>query len=295
MTRVDNEAARMRDFLEARLAERQTVQDAAIKLLAVSGLAAGQGSASDVRGLLAAAFSGNSVVSEQMPDRWRTLINQLDGRRVGAREFTAQGAHVSKGTSDPAGLDGSRYLEALSELRSNWALPELPEDAPQPILMLRRVLEERLVPALEDARTVVAEWDAEVVRLVGDVETLNERVKAWREALERARQAGFLVSAGGYKADANLTQLASTARSVRTLVTEWDSWDMGRRVVGVAKVPWARLAPLREALSGIEAALIASYEKARTQADAEKSGSPVEQFAEALDKLSSAARIGATT
>jgi hypothetical protein len=293
MARVDTEAARMRDFLDARLAERQAVQDATIKLLALSGLAAGQGSATDARGLLAAAFSGNSVVSEQMPDRWRTLINQLDGRRAGAREFTAQGVHVSKSTSEPAGLDGSRYLGALSDLKSNWALPELPEDAPQPVLMLRRVLEERLGPALDEAREKVAEWDAEVVRLVGDVETLGERARVWRDALERARQAGFLVSARGYNADANLAQLASTARAARALVVEWESWDLGRRIVGVAKIPWARLTPLREELVGIEAALVASHEKARTQATAERTGSPVEQFAEALDRLAQAARIGA--
>src|SRR5262249_9321545 len=53
---VDTEAARLRTFIRQRLEERRADHDAAVALLALSGLMAGKGSPGDPRGLLVAAM-----------------------------------------------------------------------------------------------------------------------------------------------------------------------------------------------------------------------------------------------
>jgi hypothetical protein len=290
-SRVDKEAARLRNFLEERLLERREDHNAAIAVLALSGLAAAQGSVVDARGLLVAALSLTEVMSEEMPERWRVLLNQLESRKASTREFALQSAHVSKSTTDPSGVDGSQFLPSLSRFKEGWELPELSDDAPQPVQMLRRVLEERLEPALDDAREKLAEWDAAVGPLIGDPETTGDRAKAWRAALDEAEKAGFLATAAGFSREAAPSQLAATCRIVRSLLAEWEKMDRGRRVGVVAKVPWARLGPVRQHLLGLEATLRASYEKAQTQGDVAGGASPVDKFEEALDNLAQVAAM----
>jgi hypothetical protein len=226
-----------------------------------------------------------------MPERWRVLLNQVESRRPAARDFALQAAHVSKSTNDPSGVDGSRFLRSLSQFKEDWVLPALSDDAPQPVGMLRRILEERLEPALEDAHIKLAEWDAQVADLIGDPETVSDRAKKWRAALEVAEKAGFLATASGYSKDNAPPQFAATSRIVRSALTDWEALDLGRRVAAVAKIPWARLDPVREYLLGIEATLRASQDKALTQGDVDGEASPVERFGEAVDALAQVARL----
>lgn len=290
-SRVESEAVRLRTFIDERLRQRDAQYEATIALLALSGLTTGQGSPADPRGLLAAAVSLGSVVPDEMPERWRVLVNQLDQRRAGAREFALQGAHVSKSTNDPSGVDGSQFLRSLSRFKESWVLPELSDDSPQPVLMLRRILDERLGPALEDARLNLVESDAEFVRLIGDPETVSDRAKKWRAAIEEAEKAGFLATASGYSKDNTPPQFAATSRVVRSAVAEWDNLDLGRRVAAVAKIPWARLGPVREYLAGLEGTLRASQDKALTQGDATGEASPVERFGDAVNTLAMVTRM----
>lgn len=292
-TRVDVEAARLKVFIEKGLATRAADHAAATALLSLSGLAAGHGTAADARGLLTAAVGVGATVSDEMPDRWKALLSQCDQRRPVARAFALQAAHVSKSTNEPMAIDASRLLPPLKALHEGWALPELSETAPQPVQALRKVLVERLDPALQEAVDQLTQWWEEVQELVGDAGTAAARAKSWHAALNDAAQKGFLVSARGYTPDGKLSNLDVTMRIVDGILKDWDSFSLGRRVAAISKVPWARLGPLREQLQGLEATLEASAEKARTQLGESGSRSPVEEFVEALDLLDTATRAKA--
>ena len=123
LARVDSEGERLRNLLSERLPERAADQDGAIGLLALAGLAAGQGSARDQRGLLAAALSLDVVNTESMPDRWRVLSNQCEQRRDAARAYVLQGAQVARGSAEAAGVDGQRVLSPLADLDAGWSSP----------------------------------------------------------------------------------------------------------------------------------------------------------------------------
>jgi hypothetical protein len=286
LTRVDTEAARLRAFLRDRLLERREDHDAAVRLLALSGLIAGKGGASDTRGLLAAAMgAGEPSKSETQPDRWRTLVEMTSQRHGVVREFVLQGAHVAKGTTDPSGVDGRQFTAALRAVADGWTLPALSEAAPRQVQALRQILETRLEPALEEAHAVLGEWYADVVRLVGDADSVTDRFKQWRATLDAAQADGFLVRARGYTDDGAPAQMGATIRIVQGVLGQWPELDLGRRVFSIARVPWARLPALRDHLSALEATLLASLEKARTQHGDAGSGSPIASFERALDRL----------
>lgn len=292
LTRVEAEAQRLRESLAERVADREAAEASAAALLAISGLVLGQGNATDARGLLTAALSSRAASSEYLPPRWRVLANQCEKRRSAAREYLLQAAHISKSTTDPSGVDGSRFLPALRALTSNWQLPEVPESAPSHVQTLRQELAARLEPAVAEAFETVQAWHADVMRLVGDPETLAERTKDWRSALEEAQnKGGFLVTARGYTADGAITNLASTVRFVDGLLAQWPELDLGRRVAALARAPWARLQPVQEHLSALEATFTASIKKAETQASGGEAGSPVQRFEAALDRLAAATAL----
>lgn len=293
LSRVDVEADRLRSAVAERLADRGSSEASTIALLAISGLVVGQGSPSDARGLLTAALSGQTSASEHMPARWRVLASQCEKRRAVAREYALQAAHVSKSTAEPAGADGSKFLPALRALTSDWQLPDVSESVPVPVQTLRQELAVRLEPALDEAFETLREWHTDVTRLVGDPETLGDRLRSWRAALDEARdKGGFLVTAGGYTADGALSQLAPTVRFVEGVVSQWAELDLGRRIAAVSRAPWARLVPLRDHLSALEATFVASIKKAETQDGKAGSGSPVDEFERALDRLAAAAASG---
>jgi energy-coupling factor transporter ATP-binding protein EcfA2 len=288
LARVEDESTRLRAFLGERLRERHADQEAAMALLALTGLAGGQGTTSDARGLLAAALSPKTAASDSAPDRWQVLINQVAFRREAVRSFALQGAHVSKSTTEPAGVDGARFLPVLTTLRAGWDMPPPSEAAPQPVKTLWQVVEVRLAPALDTIREVLTEWHSEVSRLAGDPETVAERAKTWSAAVSEASEAGLLVAARGFTPDKPLTDLAATYRTVATLLANWHDYDLGRRVFEIARLPWARLVPLREQLAVLEATLRASAEKAATQHSDGEDGSPVARFEQAIERLTEA-------
>lgn len=289
LARVGNEAARLRTFLGERLSERHADQEVAMALLALTGLAGGQGATSDTRGLLDAALSPMTAASDSAPDRWQTFINQVASRREAVRGFALQGAHVAKSTKEPAGVDGARFLLALTALRGGWDLPSPSEMAPSSLQSLGQVVDVRLAPALDSVREVLTEWHSHVGRLAGDPETLAERAKAWRVAVDEAGEAGLLATARGFTPGAPLSDLAATCRSVATLLSSWDDYDLGRRVFEVARLPWPRLVPLREQLTALEATLRTSAEKAATQHhERGEEDSPVARFKQAIDRVAEA-------
>ena len=292
LTRVDAEAKRFRVFMRERLEERRADHDAAIALLAVSGLIAGKGSPSDTKGLLAAALATEDRIrSETQPDRWRTLLEMTGERHSVVRGFVLQGAHVSKSTTEAAGVDGQRFTGALRSLAEEWTLPELSDAAPRQVRALRQILETRLGPALDEAHSVLHEWYLDVVRLVGDVDSIAERSKQWRVALDAAQADGFLVRARGYAEDGAQPQVGATIRIVQGVLTPWPDMDLGRRMSAVAKVPWARLAPTRDYLAALEATLLNSLEKARTQHAESGDASPIAGFERALERGADAALL----
>jgi hypothetical protein len=292
LTRVDAEAARLRSFLRDRVEQRRRHHDAAIALLALSGLVAGKGSPSDVRGLLAAAMgAGEPTASDAQPERWRTLVAMTTQRHGVVRDFVLQAAHVSKSTAEPSGVDGRRFTDPLRVLAADWSLPVVSDNVPRPVQALRQVLETRLQPALDEAHDALRAWHADIVRLVGDPDSAADRSRQWRATLDAVQADGFLVRAGSYTEDGAQPQLGATIRVVQAILSRWPDMDLGRRVSSIAKVPWARLAPLREHLSALEATLVASLEKARTQqADAGRE-SPITSFERALDRLARAATL----
>ena len=290
LARVDLEAVRLRAFLRERLAERRANHEAAIALLALSGLIAGKGSPSDARGLLAAAVStGDPSKSETQPDRWRTLVEMTGQRHGVVRAFVLQAAHVSKGTTEPSGVDGQQFTGLLRDFAGDWTLPVVSDDAPGQVQALRKILDTRLAPALDEAHAALQDWHADVSRLVGDSESATDRAKQWRATLDAAQADGFLVRARGFPEGGAQPQLGTTMRVVETVLSAWPEMDTGRRAFSIAKVPWARLAPVREYLSGLEATLLASVDKARTQQSDSGDVSPITSFERALDRLSNAA------
>jgi hypothetical protein len=289
LTRVDTEAGQLRAFLRDRAEERRKDHDAAVALLALSGLIAGKGSASDPRGLLAAAMSSEERVnSEYRPDRWRTLVEMTSQRHEVVREFVLQAAHVSKSTAEPSGVDGHQFTDSLRTLAAEWSLPLLSDAAPRQVQALRQILETRLEPALDEAHLALKQWHADVVRLVGDVGSASDRSKGWRATLDAARADGFLVHTGGYTEDGAPAQWGATIRIVQGVLSQWPEMDLGRRAFSIAKVPWARLTPLREYVMALEATLQSSLEKARTQQSDAGNGSPIASFERALDRLAQA-------
>jgi hypothetical protein len=153
------------------------------------------------------------------------------------------------------------------------------------------VLEVRLEPALEEARDALDAWYEDIVRLVGDPDTAVDRSKQWRATLDAAQAGGFLVRAGGYGEDGSQPQLGATIRIVQGIVRQWPEMDLGRRVSAIAKAPWARLAPLRDRLTALEATFVASLEKARTQHGDSGAESPIAAFERALDRLAQASSL----
>ena len=239
--------------------------DAAVALLALSGLIAGKGGASDARGLLAAAMgAGEPSKSETQPDRWRTLVDMTSQRHGVVREFVLQAAHVSKSTTDPSGVDGRQFTGALRAFAADWSLPALSEAAPRQVQALRQILETRLEPALEEAHVALGEWYDDVVRLVGDADSATDRSKQWRATLDAAQADGFLVRARGYADDGAPAQMGATIRIVQGSSVSGQSGPRSTRVLD-REVPWARLPAVRDHLSALEATLLASLEKARTQ------------------------------
>lgn len=296
LTLIDAEAARLRTFLQERIAERDADRRAAVGLLALSGLVAGRGGAADVPGLLAAAMNVSEVSApDAMPGLWRTLIDMTAQRRPVVRDFVLQAAHVSKSTSEPAGVDGRQFSDPLRDLATDWKLPALSEDAPKQVVLLRQLLDVRLQPALDEAHDGLATWHAEVTRLVGDADSASARYKKWREALEAAQAQGFLARSRGFNDDAPSARLGELLRTVGTILERWPDLDVGRRAVMVAKAPWGRLDPARDHLAALEATLAASTEKAQTQRGAGGETSPIAAFEDALARVQAAAAIEVST
>jgi hypothetical protein len=290
LTLVDAEASRLRAFLHERIAETDADRHAAVALLALSGLAA-RGGAGDGAGLLAAAMDvSEASPSEAMPPLWRALVENTAQRRPVVREFVLQAAHVSKSTSEPAGVDGSRFAGTLRAFASDWQLPEVSDDAPNPVARLQQVLDLRLQPALDEAHETLTAWHEEMVRLVGNPESAATRYKEWRAALDAAQAQGFLVRARGFDTDPP-ARLGDVIRTVGGILDRWAEADLGRRVALIAKAPWLRLEPVRGHLVALEETLTASMEKARTQQGAGGEASPVDAFEQALARVESASAI----
>jgi hypothetical protein len=232
---------------------------------------------------------------DAMPGLWRTLIDMTAQRRPVVRDFVLQAAHVSKSTSEPAGVDGRQFSDPLRDLATDWKLPALSEDAPKQVVLLRQLLDARLQPALDEARDGLATWHAEVTRLVGDADSASARYKTWREALEAAQAQGFLARSRGFNDDAPPARLGELLRTVGTILERWPDLDVGRRAVMVAKAPWGRLDPARDHLAALEATLAASTEKAQTQRGAGGETSPIAAFEDALARVQAAAAIEVST
>lgn len=292
MTLIDSEATRLRTFLNERIVERDADRRAAVSLLALSGLVAGRGGAADVPGLLAAAMNvSEATTPEAMPGLWRTLVDMTAQRRPVVREFVLQAAHVSKSTSEPAGVDGRQFSDPLREMSTKWDLPALSDDAPKQVALLRQLLDQRLQPALAEAHEALVAWYAEVTRLVGDADSASARYKKWREALEAAQAQGFLARARGFSDDAPPARLGDLIRTVGTILERWPDLDLGRRAAMIAKAPWGRLDPALDHLIALESTLIASAEKAQTQRGNGGETSPIDAFEGALARIQVAAAI----
>jgi hypothetical protein len=291
---VGEAATRLWEFIEVTIAERASDYAAATCLLAASGLAAGQGTPVDHRGLLAAAVSTGTAVGAGAPDQWKALVSQSDQRRAVARIFALQPAHVAKSTADPSGVDGSRLLLALKDFDDVASL-NLSESAPPQVATLSKVFKARLEPALEDAIAALRSWASGVDALVGDADTVGTRSKLWTKAVDDAAAHHFLVTAGGLNRDDRLLGLGPVLRAVSDLDDSWDGLDLGRRIAGIAKTPWARLAPLHDQLRAMEATLGRSADKAATQGAGREGASAVEAFLAALEDLDAAIGRDETT
>jgi hypothetical protein len=291
LTLVDREAGRLETFVRERLAERHGDRSAAVALLALTGLIAGRGGVGDGHALLAAAMSVADATSNAQPALWRTLIEMTDQRRAAVRDFALQGAHVSKSTTEPAGVDGRQFSDALRSFATNWKLPTVSEAAPRQLTALHQLLDARLAPALSEAHGALRQWREEVVRLVGDPDSVSPRYKEWRASADAAQAEGFLVRGRGYVDDGAPPQLGAMIAGIDGLLERWPDLDLGRRVTSIAKVPWGRLGPAREHLAAIETTLAASAEKARTQQAHSAEGSPIAAFERALDRLETAATM----
>jgi hypothetical protein len=291
LTRVEAEALRLRAFIAERSESRRSDREAAVCMLALSGLIAGKGGTSDVRGLFAAAMSiAAPPASDAQPPLWRSLVEMTGQRRGVVREFVLQTAHVSKSTAEPSGVDGQQFSEVLRSLSaSDWSLPTLTDDAPRQAELLRQVLESRLTPALDEAHDALSEWREEVVALVGDPDSATTRYKTWQAALDAAQADGFLVRARGFVDDGAPTQLGAMIKTVDGLLAQWPELDVGRRAAAVAKISWGRLGPARDHLAALEATLVLSLEKASTQQERSTETSPIASFERALDRLAAAA------
>ena len=157
-------------------------------------------------------------------------------------------------------------------------------------MLLEKLLDTRLLPALDDAVQTLRGWLSDVESLAGDPGTVNARAKLWTKALDETASEGFLVVAPTLNREDRLVGLGRTLRHVIDLDDNWDTLDLGRRISAIAKTPWARLSTLRDQLSALEATLMRSTQKAVTQHGGHESVSAVGAFVASLDDLELAIR-----
>ena len=287
--RVDQEAERLRADIEQRLEDTRADRDAATGLLALTGLLANQGGASSPQLLLSAALSTPSSEPEAPPAAWRAAVTMTQKHHSPVRKFVLQSAHVARGTGDPLAVDGSALFAALNALSAEWHVPAVSEAAPQPVHVMRRVLDERLGLALESVRADLSEWLADIGPLVGDTNSVAKRARHWLAALQTAE--GFLVQARGPWRDLNGAQLETTVKVVETTLAELPDRLLGPQLAAAARVPWARLEPLRAAMVSLRGTLEATIRRAETQVGSDRATAAASTFERRLDELAHAARV----
>lgn len=289
---ISSEALRFREFLREKLEAEQTARDIAARLLVISGLALGRGGVSDTAGHVEAIVGQVSAVPESLPDRWRTLTNGLEDRRVKARDFLLEGAHVSKSTSEPAGIDTTTLRQALKPLRDgDWSVPEIPEGSPDAVSALASALTTRLGPALQEAHDVLRDWLLDVAPRVGDPETYAKRAKAIDKVVDEAR--GYWIERRPRDIDApKANVIAATTLQITEVLEKWSEWNDGQRIAQVARLPWARMEGLRRYVLGLAVSLAESAQKAETQGAETADSEAVQSLIAALDELEAAAGTG---
>ena len=289
--RVDREADRLRAHIDQQLDDTRGDRDAAIGLLALTGLLASQGGASSTQSLLTAAMSTPSTQLEAPPAAWRTAANMTQKQHAAARRFALQAAHVSKDTANPIAIDGNALAAAITGLSASWELPSISESAPQPAQMMRRVLDERLPAALDSVRTLANEWLAEIRPLVGETDSIGARAAAWIAALDGAE--GFVTQAKGRGQELNASQLETTVKVVERILADLTDRELGPQLAAAARTPWARLDQLRASLISLRGTFEATIRRAETQLGADGADDAARTFEQRINALARAARIEA--
>jgi hypothetical protein len=290
LARVDAEAARLRAYIDERLTAEQPRRDAAVQLLAWTGLLAGVGGASDTSTLLSAAMSEPPEPGAALPDQWRSVVTIGRSHHRAIRDFILQASHISLSRAEPLAINGAATAPALQALAKTWAVPAPDPELPAPAQTLQAALASRLVPALDAAQTKLSEWWQAVGPTVGDPSTASRRAKRWLEALEHAKTVGFLSSAGRWQ-DLDPGQLQQTLKLLTTCLEQWSTRELGPQVAAAAKMPWARLEPTRTTLEVVTTTLTNSISKANNQVSSSAASDALEHFALGLDALGRAARI----
>lgn len=290
LNRAEEEASRLRAFIEERLQAERDHRDAALQLLALGGLVVGHGEPGSPEGLLDAALGKTPLPTDHLPERWGAMVKMLDQRRDALRDVAFPASQVRRGrTGDMAGVDGGAALPVFKELRKTWAVPVLSEEAPNQAVATAKILESRLAPALEQAYEQLRAWFDQVAPLVGDPERFSHNLKTAETTLEHARTKGFLVGGGGNvpAGTAQPAQVAHAVNVVGQILASWPELALGARIKAVTRIPWARLGPARDRVVHLAESLQRSIDKARAE-EALTSGegvSPIDEFDAALQRL----------
>jgi hypothetical protein len=287
--RVDREADRLRAYIDQHLEDTRGDRDAATGLLALTGLLANQGGASSTQSLLAAAMSTPSAQLDAPPAAWRSAVSMTQKQHAAGRRFALEAAHVSKDTANPIAINGNALAAAITALSANWELPSVSESAPQPVQMMRRVLEERIPAALDSVRALLSEWLAEIRPLVGEADSIGTRAAGWIAALDSAE--GFVTQTRGQWQELNASQLETTVTVVEKILADLADRELGPQLAAAARTPWARLDQFRASLMSLRGTLEATIRRAETQLGAEGAGDAARTFEQRLNALALAARI----
>jgi hypothetical protein len=290
---VDREADRLQTHINQLLDDTRNDRDAATGLLALTGLLANQGGASSTASLLTAAMSTPAVQLDAPPPEWRTAVSMTQKQHAPVRRFALQASHVSKDTANPIAIDGNALAGAITALSANWQVPVTSEAAPQPVQMMRRVLDERLAAAVDSVRTLLTEWLAEIRPLVGETDSIGTRGPTWIAVLDAAE--GFVAQAKGPWQELNASQLETTVKVVEKILDEVEHRELGPQLAAAARTPWVRLDQLRASLTSLRGTLEATIRRAQTQLGADGASAAAATFEQRLNELARAARIEVET
>ena len=229
LARVDAEVARLRTYIDQRFAAQRSGREAAVQLLALTGLLSGAGGASDTATLLAAAMSDPADPAESLPDTWRSLVTIARPHHRAIRDFVLQTGHISLSRADPLAIDGTALAPALQALAKTWAVPAPDPELLRPAQTLQAALESRLPLALEGAKAALDAWWQAVTPTIGKPATASRRAKKWLETLQQAESDGFLSSAGRWR-ELDPTRLQQTINAVEGCLEQWPSRSLGQQL-----------------------------------------------------------------